>query len=278
MLFPRPSFAGPAPPVRRMGGRAGALRPYRMHALLLVYTPLLLFADGRMGRKEPQIVLGILTFALLWACTRTVAAEHRRQAWLCVPVATVFEIFGSLIWGGYHYQLDNIPLYVPPGHGLVYLFGVTAAGLPVARRHGPRIAHAVLAVATAWTVAGLTVLPLLGSRLDLSGALLWPLFAWCILRSGRPMLFAAIWVATATLEIAGVLAGAWTWVAVAPWSHLASGNPPSAIAAGYAIIDGSVALLAVVLARAASVYLPRDRDRGPGEADDSLTASASRVG
>ena len=57
-------------------------------------------------------------------------------------------------------------------------------------------------------------------------------------------MFAAIWVAVATLEIAGTWAGAWAWAESAPWSHLPSGNPPSAIAGGYAIIDGSVALLA----------------------------------
>ena len=47
--------------------------------------------------------------------------------------------------------------------------------------------------------------------------------------------------------------------------HLASGNPPSAIAAGYAVIDGSVALLApVVLAvalRARSTLLAPGLER-----------------
>jgi hypothetical protein len=57
-------------------------------------------------------------------------------------------------------------------------------------------------------------------------------------------MFAAIWVAVATIEIAGTWAGDWVWASSAPWSHLASGNPPSAIAAGYAVIDGSVALFA----------------------------------
>ena len=77
-----------------------------------------------------------------------------------------------------------------------------------------------------------------------AGAIVWPLLAWCVLRSGKGDMFAAIWVAVATIEIAGTWAGDWVWAASAPWSHLPSGNPPSAIAAGYAVIDGSVALLA----------------------------------
>ncbi len=224
-----------------------ALRPYRMHAFLLAYTVVLLVVDGRAGGLGPQIALGILTFAVLWSCLRNAPPAVRWAAWVCVPIATLFEVWGSLIWGGYHYRLHNIPLYVPPGHALVYLFGITAATLPLMRAHARAFELTVLGVATAWTIAGVTVLPLTGHRLDVLGAACWPLLAWCILRSSRPTMFAAIWIATATLEIAGTLAGDWTWVAVAPWSHLAAGNPPSAIAAGYAVIDGSVALAAPLL-------------------------------
>jgi hypothetical protein len=236
------------------------LRPYRMHAFLLAYTPALLFVDGRIVGRAPQFALGLLTFAVLLACLRGLGPDVRSQVWICVPVATLFEVFGSLIWGGYHYRLHNIPLYVPPGHALVYVFGITACALPIMRRHATAFTHLVLGVATLWMLAGLTVLPLTGHRLDLVGAALWPLLAWCLLRSSRPVMFAAIWVATATLEIAGTLAGDWTWVAVTPWSHLASGNPPSAIAAGYAVIDGSVVLVAGVVVAALKRRRP---PRGP---------------
>jgi hypothetical protein len=234
------------------------VRPYGMHALLLVYTPALLFVDGHTASHGTQAALGLLTFVVLFACSGGLTSAERWQTWICVPVATLFEIFGSMIWGGYHYRLQNIPLYVPPGHALVYVFGITAGALPLVRARRKAFTHTVLALATLWTVAGLTVLPLLGHRLDLLGAALWPLFAWCILRSKRSTMFAAIWVATATLEIAGTLAGAWAWVEVAPWSHLAAGNPPSAIAAGYAVIDGSVVLVAGLVA---SAWQARRRSR-----------------
>ena len=47
-----------------------------------------------------------------------------------------------------------------------------------------------------------------------------------------------------------LMAGAWAWVAASPWSHLAAGNPPSAIAAGHTLIDGSVAPMAGLVASA----------------------------
>jgi hypothetical protein len=230
--------------MRHAGRLSEAIRPYRMHLFLLAYTVALLGADGRLHDRRAQLALGAVTFAVLWVCARRAPRERRVELWVCVPVATLFEIFGSLIWGGYTYRFHNIPAYVPPGHALVYVFGITAASLPLVRAHERRVGHLVLAICTAWTVAGLTVLPLWTHRVDASGALIWPLFAWCILRSGRSSLFAGIWLATATLEIAGTWAGDWTWHPVAPWSHLPSGNPPSAIAAGYAVIDGAVLLVA----------------------------------
>ena len=72
--------------------------------------------------------------------------------------------------GRVHVRADNIPVYVPPGHALVYVFEATAPGLPVVRRHGWVIRRLVMLVATAWVVAGLTVLPWLTGRLDLQGA------------------------------------------------------------------------------------------------------------
>ena len=220
------------------------IRPHALHLSLLAYTPLLLFADGATEGVEPQIALGLLTFAVLWAASRRVEPARRWEGWLCVPVATLFEVFGSLVWGGYTYELRNIPLYVPPGHALVYVFGITAGTLPVMRRHGRTLRGLVMVVASGWVLAGLTVLPFLTGRLDVQGAIVWPLLAWCVLRSGKGDMFASIWVAVATIEIAGTWAGDWVWAASAPWSHLPSGNPPSGIAAGYAVIDGSVALLA----------------------------------
>ena len=232
------------------------LRPYRVHAFLLVYTPLLLVADSVLGSLGPQLALGALTFGVLVACTRFVEPARRWEVWLCVPIATLFEVYGSLIWGGYTYRLHNIPLYVPPGHALVFVFGITAAALPLVQRHGTRFRHGVLAIATAWAVAGVTVFPLVTHRWDVQGAILWPLLAWCILRSGRGEMFAAIWIAVATIEIAGTAVGDWGWAAVAPWSHLPSANPPSSIAAGYAVIDGSVALLAPLAAVAIARVWP----------------------
>jgi hypothetical protein len=218
------------------------LKPYWVHMYALVYTPLLLYADSHVTALWQQWLLGLLTFFVLYFAALTAPKDQRVQIWVCVVVATGFEVFGSLIWGLYQYRLHNLPLFVPPGHGLVYLFGLLAMRTPVVLKHGRRVAYVILAGAGTWAVAGLTVLPLLTGRFDLQGALCLPIFAWFVLRSPRWALFAAIFIATGELEIFGTIFGNWYWLPTAPWTHIPSGNPPSVIAGGYCVIDASVLL------------------------------------
>jgi hypothetical protein len=216
------------------------VQPYWLHAYLLVYTPIGLFADSRITAQWQQYVLGGLTFAVLYLAALKAPKEQRVQVWTCVAVATCFEVFGSLIWGVYRYRLHNLPLFVPPGHGIVYLFGLLAAQTPIVRRHGRRVAYAVLAGAGTWALLGLTLLPVVTGRFDLQGALCLPVFAYFLLRSPRWPLFAAIFIIVSELEIFGTSFGNWYWMPVAPWTHIPSGNPPSVIAGGYCVIDASV--------------------------------------
>ena len=44
-----------------------------------------------------------------------------------IVFATIGEVTGSLIWGLYTYRLHNLPMFVPPAHGLVFLTGLSLA-------------------------------------------------------------------------------------------------------------------------------------------------------
>ncbi|TMF95115.1 MAG: hypothetical protein E6I04_12860 [Chloroflexi bacterium] len=242
------------------------MQPYWLHAYLLVYFPLGLFADSKVTAVWQQDVLGVLTFIALYLAALKAPPGSRAQVWTCVAVATCFEVFSSLVWGIYRYRFHNVPLFVPPGHGMVYLFGLLAVQAPLVQRHGRRVAYFVLAAATAWSLAGVTVLPQLTGRVDVQGLMCLPVLAVFLLRSQRWPLFAAIWVIVAVLEIAGTSFGNWYWVPVAPWTGIPSGNPPSAIAAGYGIIDGSVLVvlwaayrlgLNTIITRITTTMIPR---------------------
>lgn len=245
------------------------MQPYWLHSYLLAYTFVGLYADSRITAPWQQYVLGALTFAVLFLASLKLPREQRMQVWVCVVVATGFEIIGSLVWGVYRYRMHNLPLFVPPGHGIVYLFGLLAAQLPMVQQHGRRVAYAVLGAAATWALLGVTALPAVTGRVDIQGALCLPVFAYFLLRSPRWPLFAAIFVIVSELEICGTSFGDWTWMAVAPRTHIPSGNPPSVIAGGYCVIDGSVLAvmwlayrcgLNTIIARITSTITPR---RGP---------------
>ena len=53
--------------------------------------------------------------------------EVRMQVVIAVIFATIGEHFASPFMGGYTYRFGNVPAYVPPGHGMVYLTAVALA-------------------------------------------------------------------------------------------------------------------------------------------------------
>jgi len=218
-------------------------------AAVLVYGAALLFLDSFTRAPWPdQYILGLLTLAVLWLCSKSLEKADRRIVWLCVIVATGFEMLGSLVWKGYHYRFGGIPFFVPFGHGLIYVFGLGLASTPFIKRYERRFTLIILAIAIAWTIGGLTMLPGITRRIDVHGLVWLPLFAYVLLFSPRRAFFAAIFIATTDIELFGTWFHSWMWAPHTPWFHVTSGNPPSAIAGGYAIIDGSVAQIAKVLA------------------------------
>ena len=220
------------------------LRPYAYQLFLLAYTPLGLYADAHVANAVQQTALGVLTFLVLAVATRFSPPLERRQVWLAVGIATLGELYFSLVVGLYRYRFDNVPLYVPAGHGLVYLFAITSARTPLLLRRRRLLVGLALAAASLWALAGLTILPRLNGRFDEVGALLWLLFLYFTLRSRQAPVYAAAFLMTSVLELFGTGYGNWTWQPVAPLTHLHQGNPPSVIAGAYCLLDAAVLRLA----------------------------------
>ena len=194
------------------------------------YLALLLWADRFVGVPE-QLLLGALTAAVLVAALRPLPASLRAQTLIVVAVATVGEVIGSIVWGLYTYRLENLPAFVPPAHGLVYLGGVALSA--VAARHSRLLVWFALAAVLAWGAAGVTVLP----REDASGALGAALLALFLLRGRAPAVYAGVFVVVAALELYGTALGTWAWAERAPGTPFTQGNPPSGIASGYVLFD-----------------------------------------
>ena len=187
----------------------------------------------RSSTAVSQMTLSLLAWAFLAIALVLQPPAIRVQVVVLVIVATVLECVGSLIWGAYRYRLDNLPLYVPAGHGLFYLSALRAASLPLLQRHRRAIVIGVTAGATAWMLYGLIAHPLP----DLLGFVTWAIFIRFIVRGRYPLLYAVSFGMTTALELYGTGLGIWTWSPVLPVLMLPAGNPPTGIGAGYAAMD-----------------------------------------
>ena len=194
------------------------------------YLALLLFLD-RFVDLRGQLVLGAATWLVLAAACRFLSVERRAQVAAVIVFATIGELTGSVLWGVYTYRLENLPSFVPPAHGLVYVAGLAFA--VAVRRHTRVLVCVALTGATVWALAGLTVLP----RLDAGGAIGVPLLAWFLLRGRAPASYAGVFLVVAGLELYGTALGTWTWAETIPGTGIPNGNPPSGVASGYVWFD-----------------------------------------
>jgi hypothetical protein len=82
--------------------------------------------------------VGAATWLVLVALLAGEDRATRAQVAVAVTLATGLEYLLSVVLGFYDYRLHNVPAYVPPGHGLVYLAAIAlarrAAALPTPRR------------------------------------------------------------------------------------------------------------------------------------------------
>jgi hypothetical protein len=175
-----------------------------------------------------------------------------------ICAATVAELTGSILWGVYSYRLHNLPTFVPPAHGLVFMAGLALSeGL---RRHSRALVLVAGGAALLWGMLGLTVLP----RLDAAGALGLPLLLAFLWRSRARAAYAGVFLVVAALELYGTAIGTWRWAEKLPGLGIPDGNPPSGVASGYVWFDVMALLFAPWVLAAVRTWRPFRRRPVPG--------------
>jgi hypothetical protein len=220
------------------------------------YLAALLALDHYASYPE-QLALGVLTWAVLGVALTRVPLERRAQAIGVVAFATIGEVIGSLIWGVYSYRLDNLPLFVPPAHGLVYLTGLAVA--TAVGRHATALVRTAAVGAATWGLLGLTVLP----HRDVAGALGIPMLLLFLWRGRNRAIYAGVFLVVAALELYGTAIGTWRWARELPGLGIPDGNPPSGVASGYVWFDVMALLVAPYLLRTAALLARRRSSREP---------------
>src|SRR5213595_1406717 len=205
-------------------------------AAIAAYLAALLAVDTQVS-LHGQLLLGALTWIAVVVAARPLAPERRAQVAVVICAATVAELTGSILWGVYTYRLHNLPTFVPPAHGLVFIAGLSLS--EALRRHARPLVLLAAAIASTWGILGLTVLP----RTDAAGALGVPLLLAFLWRSRARAAYAGVFLVVAGLELYGTAIGTWRWAAALPGLGIPDGNPPSGVASGYVWFDVMALLL-----------------------------------
>lgn len=243
--------------------RIGVVERVNRDPVLFCIATLVITVAGlaldRYADLGAQLLLALCTWGFLAIAFVHLSPMERAQTSVVVVVATCAEIIGSVIWGVYSYRLGNLPLFVPPGHGLVYLTGLRLSQTPLFAARPQILVRIAITGVTVWALLGLTVL----GRTDVAGAVGAAVLVVFLLRGRAPAVYAGVFVAVAFLEIYGTWIGTWTWAAEIPGLGVSDGNPPSGAASGYVFFDIAALALAPWLLRSWSRLRPPRPPTGP---------------
>jgi hypothetical protein len=211
-------------------------------AIVLVWIPCGLVADHGADIWRQRAV-GAGTWLLLLALLRGERRGARAQVAVLVVAATCLEYSAAPLLGFYTYRLENVPSFVPPGHGLVYLAALCLARAPLLREREPAVLAVPVLGGGAWAAWGLFG----AGRHDVGGALAFLLLLRFLSLGRAPRVYACAFVVTGYLELIGTALGTWAWAPRDPTGLLAMGNPPSGISGAYCILDATALALAPAL-------------------------------
>ena len=205
--------------------RMPILHPGALSALI-VFTITGGLALDRAYGVPGQIGVTVFVWGLfMWLCLRS-APGLRTRLIACVWISGLGEIGASLLWQLYDYQFFNVPLFVPPGHALLYLLGII-----LAQRLPPMVLSLV-----PWLAAP-AVLLMAWTGADTLSLWLYLLFVLFMLFGRDKKLYATMFVIALAMEIVGTGLGNWTWRETVRLTSLTTLNPPLAAGAFYCVLD-----------------------------------------
>ncbi|MDQ3615838.1 MAG: hypothetical protein M3393_04280 [Actinomycetota bacterium] len=208
--------------------------------------------------------LGLGTWLVLLLALSRVSPVVRVQTVVVVALATAVEYIFSPTLEVYLYRFDNVPMYVPPGHGLVYLSAFALGHTRFVETHMRACVSLVLLAGGMWAGHGL----FLAQRQDALGAFWYACLVCFLLWGPSKAVYVGAFAAVSYLELLGTELRTWVWQAHDPTGLVSIGNPPSGAAGGYGWFDLAALATSPYLLRLTSRGRSVSRDQSP----DGLTA------
>lgn len=208
-------------------------KDYFIISFSLIFITIIVYYDGTHGVLADQKILAIMIWTalilMLWGESKAV----RMQVMLTLVFATMAELFASSYMGCYLYRFNNLPAYVPPGHGVIYLAIIALARSGFFQHYARKIALFTVIAGGLWSLWG----AIFASREDVTGAILFCIFLVYLMKGRAPMIYLSAFFISTWLEIAGTFSGTWAWAEIDPVFGFTQANPPSGVAACYCFVD-----------------------------------------
>ncbi len=249
----------PDPTAAALRGRAPRAPAATLVIVLATITSVLLLDAS--ASLPVQRLLGVATWSVLAFLLARESIVVVVQTLIVVVFATAVEYTFSPLLEVYLYRFENVPLYVPPGHGLVYLAAWSIGRLGFVKANERLALLLVLLGGGAWAAYGVV----LADRADVLGAFWFGCLVAFLCWGPSRGLYIGAFVVVSYLELLGTALGTWQWQRVDPTGLVSIGNPPSGAAGGYGWFDLAALLLAPsVVGWIQSLRTPVPADRPAG--------------
>jgi len=225
-------------------------RDYFIVAFAFVVVTLCFSIDS-IASLELQYALGVAGWISLLCLLSGECKYVRAQVLVAVSFATIGEHFASIYMAGYTYRLENVPAFVPPGHGIVYLTAVVLGRTGFFLKYARQLVGFVVLAGGIWSICTFTGVV---GRNDQIGTFLFCVYLLYLFKGRSPMVYLGAFFITTWVELVGTSIGTWNWAAIDPASTLTQGNPPSGVAAWYCLVD-AVAITCAPLVLSAAAWL-----------------------
>jgi len=196
------------------------------------------FAYGQILATGATLAYFLYTYRYR-ACPRL-----KRLMLIGLLVGLAGEVSFSLVLHMYEYRLQSIPLYVPPGHAILYAQAYMFVRNPWTVRHAAWLKIAMFGLACSFSLSWLIL------RQDLYGFGCFGIFVVLLLfNPASRLFFLTMYLLVAYLELLGTGFGCWSWppALLNRWPLITSANPPSSISIFYIGFDISCLLLYLLL-------------------------------
>jgi len=202
-----------------------------------------LYIDGKRFSSTfeySQYITDLLVFlAFLWIYFKSSRYIKKVMLWGLI-IALCGEFVFAILLNMYSYRLNNLPIYVPFGHTIIYASVFYIAKEPFIQKYRDKIMkilyYLMIIYSTLWLIFAN----------DTFGFLSMLVILWLFKKRPKSRLFFLIMFFTIVyLELLGTHYGCWSWPEI--WfnkiSLIPSANPPSAISVFYFAFDMGCMLL-----------------------------------